>query len=197
MLRTGIAVLLLVFSVAAGAAEIVLPASDFERDQAVVALYRTSSLASGKGTLTIRWTDVLGRVVEDRTIPVELTDENEIPFPLNLQRAVAMQNTLAAQFTFDGVNRKGEHDHRDERAQTNFIARPPDRDWRDYRIVMWQPYAVDMWKALQCWASMPGSTWAATSRLRTSCSVMISNGTPRTLQPTSTPHTTATFRTAR
>ena len=134
----------------ASAAEIVLPAPDLERDQAVVALYRSSGLASGKGSpRTIHWTDVLGRVIEDRTIPVELTDENEIPFPLNLRRAVAMKNTLTAQFTFDGVNRKGEHDHRDERAQADFIARPLDRDWRDYRIVMWQDYPADLWKALQ------------------------------------------------
>lgn len=120
-----------------------------ERDQAVTAIYRTSGLATGKGTLAVRWSDALGRVVEDRTIPVELSDENEIPFPLDMRRAVAMQNTLTANFTLEGVNRKGEPDRRDERAQVNFIARPPDRDWRDYRIIMWQDYPADQWKTLQ------------------------------------------------
>jgi len=143
------AALLPLLSLTACAAEIVLPAPDMERDQAVTAIYRTSGLATGKGTLAVRWSDALGRVVEDRTIPVELSDENEIPFPLDMRRAVAMQNTLTANFTLEGVNRKGEPDRRDERAQVNFIARPPDRDWRDYRIIMWQDYPADQWKTLQ------------------------------------------------
>jgi hypothetical protein len=149
MLRPGIGLLLLASSVAASAAEIVLSAADLERDQVVMALYRTSDLASGKGTLALRWTDVLGRVVEDWTLPVELTDENEIRFPLDVRRAVAMKNTLAAHFVFDGVNRKGASDHRDEQAQVSFIARPPDRDWRDYRIIMWQDYPANLWKTLK------------------------------------------------
>ena len=120
-----------------------------ERYQPVTAVYRTGRLATGKGTLAVRWTDALGRVVEDRAVPVELTDESEIRFPLEMHRAVAMQNTLAVHFTFDGTNRKGEADHRDEQAQVNFIARPPDRDWRDYRIIMWQDYPAGLWKTLR------------------------------------------------
>ena len=149
MFRPGLGVVLLIFNVAAGAAEIVLPAPDLERDQPVTAVYRTGRLATGKGTLAVRWTDAFGRVVEDRTIPVELTDENEIRFPLDMHRAAAMQNTLAVHFTFHGTNRKGEADHRDEQAQVNFIARPPDRDWRDYRIIMWQDYPAGLWKTLK------------------------------------------------
>jgi hypothetical protein len=139
----------LLLAAAASAAEIVLPAPDLERGQAVTAIYRTNGLATGKGTLAVRWTDALDRLVEDRAIPVVLTDENEIRFPLDLHRAVAMQNTLAAHFTFDGANRKGQPDHRDEQARTTFIARPPDRDWRDYRIIMWQDYPAGAWKTLE------------------------------------------------
>jgi Beta-galactosidase len=149
MFRPGIGLLLLASGVAASAAEIVLPSADLERDKVVMSLYRTSGLASGKGKLTVRWTDVLGRVVEDQSLPVELTDENEIRFPLDLRRAVAMKNTVTARFVFDGVNRKGEPDHRDEQARVNFIARPPDRDWKDYRIVMWQDYPANLWKTLK------------------------------------------------
>lgn len=140
-----------VFLAAAGlsAAEIVLPAPDMERGQVVTALYRTNGLATGKGTLEIRWTDVLSRTVEERALPVVLTDENEIRFPLDLRRAVAMRNTLAAHFTFEGANRKGQPDRRDEHAQAAFIARPPDRDWRDYRIIMWQDYPASAWKTLE------------------------------------------------
>ncbi len=149
MQRAWLAALLPLLNMAAIAAEIALPEPDLERDQTVTAVYRTSAgLATGKGTLEIHWTDALGRVVEDRTIPVELTDESEIRFPLDLRRAVAMQNTLAAHLTFEGLNHKGEPDHRDETAQTTFIARPPDRDWRDYRIIMWQHYPANQWPTL-------------------------------------------------
>ena len=141
--------LVLLFNVTAWAAEIVLPAPDMERDQTVTAIYRTGGLATGKGTLTVHWSDALDRIVQDRSIPVELRDENEIRFPLEMQRAVAMQNTLSARLTFDGVNRKGEADSRNEWAEINFIARPPDRDWRDYRIIMWQNYPAELWKTLQ------------------------------------------------
>ena len=57
-------------------------------------MFRVGLQATGKGTLRIRWTDVYGRVVEDRTQPVALTDERELRFPLDLRRAVAMQNQL-------------------------------------------------------------------------------------------------------
>ncbi|HLK19868.1 MAG TPA: beta-galactosidase, partial [Bryobacteraceae bacterium] len=143
------AALLSLLCSASRAAEIVLPALDFERDQTITAIYRTGSLATGKGTLEITWRDALDRVVEERKVPVRLIDESEIRFSLDLHRAVAMQNTLAAHFIFDGVNRKGAADHRDETAQANFIARPPDRDWRDYRIVMWQQYPRGQWATLQ------------------------------------------------
>ncbi|MFN7995031.1 MAG: alpha-amylase family protein [Bryobacteraceae bacterium] len=147
MFRLALLFVFLSSSFCATAAEIVLPAPDMERDAVVSATYRTG-LGTGKGTLTIHWSDALGRVVEDRSIPIELTDESEIHFPLDMRRAVAMQNTLAAHFTFEGANRKGEPDHRDEHAQTDFIARPADRDWRDYRIIMWQDYPANAWKTL-------------------------------------------------
>src|SRR5208337_2444327 len=70
---------------AAFAAQIVLPAPALERDAPVTAIYLTNGQATGKGTLTVRWADILGRVVEERQIPVELTDEFEIRFPLDLR----------------------------------------------------------------------------------------------------------------
>lgn len=148
MIRARVAAVLPLLCAVSSAAQIVLPALDFERDQTITATYRTNSLATGKGTLEIVWRDALNRVVEERKNPVELTDESEIRFPLDLRRAVAMENTIAAHFTFEGVNRKGA-DHRDETAQTNFIARPADRDWRDYRIIMWQQYPQEQWATLK------------------------------------------------
>ena len=148
MIRERLATVLFLLHVVSPAAEIVLPAPDLERNQTVTATYRTGSLATGKGSLEIIWSDSLGRVVERRKLPIELTDESEVRFPLDLRRAVAMQNTLTAHFTFEGINRKGATDHRDETAQASFIARPPDRDWKDYRIMMWQQYPAEQWSTL-------------------------------------------------
>lgn len=121
-----------------GAAEVILPGPALERDRPVTLIYKTGLQATGKGELHVNWTDILGRVVENRTIPVELTDENEIRFPLDLRRAVAMQNELHVHFSFHGVNKKGKEDHREEDADASFIARPLNSNWWDYMIIMWQ-----------------------------------------------------------
>jgi hypothetical protein len=131
--------ILVCLTLPAAAAEIVLPASALERDSTITALFRTNRQATGKAVLAIRWTDALDRVVEDRKLPVELADENEIRFPLNLRRAAAMANELQVHFTFDGFDKKGAPDHREEDARASFVARPPDRNWSDYAIIMWQP----------------------------------------------------------
>jgi hypothetical protein len=124
----------------ATAGEILLPSQALERDSVVAATYRTNGLATGKGELAISWTDVHGRLVDDRKIPVELTDEDHIGFPLDLRRAAAMKNSLQVHFSFEGRNKKGEPDKREEDAAATFIARPPGRQWRDYIIMMWQNY---------------------------------------------------------
>jgi hypothetical protein len=122
------------------AGQIILPSHALERDAVVNAVYRTNRLATGKGELTLNWTDAHGRLVDDRKIPVELIDEDQIGFSLDLRRASAIKNTLHAHFAFEGRNRKGEPDKREEDAEITFIARPPGRQWRDYMIMMWQQY---------------------------------------------------------
>ena len=124
------------------AGEIVLPSQAMERDAVVEAVYRTNSLATGSGQLAITWTDVHGRVVDERKIPIELTDEDRAGFRLDMRRAVAMKNTLRVHFSFEGRNKKGEPDKREEDAAIDFVARPPDRQWRDYMIMMWQDYGT-------------------------------------------------------
>ena len=120
--------------------EIILPSNALERDRTVEAVYRTGSQATGKGTLAVQWTDVFSRVVEDRKIPIQLEDENEVGFKLDLRRAVAMKNELRVHFSFRGVNQKGERDVREEDAELSFLARPPQRSWWDYTIMMWRQY---------------------------------------------------------
>jgi hypothetical protein len=123
-------------------AEIVLPSNALERDKPVQAAYRTNWQATGKGTLSLQWTDVHGRVVEDRKIPVVLNDEMEIGFTLDLRRAAAIDNELRAHFSFEGVDKKGRPDRREEDAKVRFIAKP-DRKWWDYVILMWERYPAE------------------------------------------------------
>lgn len=133
-----LAIISLLAACAMPGAEIVLPGTAFERTGTIPVVYRTNAQATGRGVLSVRWTDALGRVVDERKIPVELTDEMEAGFDLDLRRAVAMKNQLHVEFVFEGKNKKGEPDRRNERAQTSFVARPPERKWRDYTILMWQ-----------------------------------------------------------
>jgi hypothetical protein len=131
------------------AGEILLPSPALERDSVLTATYRTNGLATGKGELAINWTDVHGRLVDDRKIPVELTDEDRIGFSLDLRRAAAMKNRLHVHFSFEGHNKKGEPDKREEDAEATFIARPPGRQWRDYIIMMWQNYNTHDFRLLK------------------------------------------------
>jgi hypothetical protein len=148
---------------AAGCAELVLPSRSLDRDGEVAVVYRTNQLATGKGTLALRWTDTYGRLVDDRTITVALTDENEFTFPIDLRRATAMKNQLKAHFSFEGTNKKGEPDRREEEAQTEFIARPSDPRWRDYTIIMWQHRTPEQFAELKK-IGIHGGQWVGRNR---------------------------------
>ena len=122
------------------AGEIVLPASALERDAIVSARYHLNAAVTGPGKISIHWTDVLGRVVEDRTTPFDLVDELDIQFLLDIRRAVAMKNHLQVHVSIQGKNQKGEVSNREEDAALDFVAKPPEDGWSDYQIIMWQPY---------------------------------------------------------
>ena len=113
-----IAAVVFALSAALGA-DLSLPSNAFERHGMIAATFRTNSLATGTGVLSIRWTDALGRVVVDRKLLVILTDESTISFQIDMTRAAAMRNQLRVHFTFDGKNRKGAADHRAEDAHVN------------------------------------------------------------------------------
>ncbi len=148
-MRIGLTIIAALLGQLCAAGELVLPEKAMERDKTVTALYRTIGQATGKGELRIKWTDTYGRVIEDRAIPVELSDETVIRFPLDLRRAVAMQNELRVHFVFDGLNKKGEKDHREEDAEVSFIAKPADASWWDYMIIMWQAGSADKFRQLE------------------------------------------------
>lgn len=147
--RQSLCLLLATVPLPAWSGEIILPSSALDRDARVQAHYKTELPGTGKGQLTITWTDVYGRLIEQRTIPFKLRDTTKVPFLLDLRRAVAMRNALAVRFSFMGVGKRGAQDRRDERAEISFIARPPDRTWWDYQIIMWQTRTAEQYAALK------------------------------------------------
>ena len=74
-----------------------------------------------------------------------------------------MRNTLDARFVFDGVNRKGQTDHREENARADFIASPPDRAWWDYNIIMWQQHPAAQEAVLKT-LGIDGGVWVGRNR---------------------------------
>ncbi len=152
----------LLTSLAAFGGEIVFPSTVLDRDAPVHALYRTYPLATGKGSLTVEWRDVHDRLVDSHKIVVQLNDETDIGFVLDLRRAAAMQNEVRAHFTFDGVNKKNAKDHRDENARISFVARPPAHSWWDYNIIMWQRYPAEMFAGLKTLGINGGETMGRT-----------------------------------
>ena len=145
------------------AGELILPSSTLERDSIVRVAYRMASTVTGHAVLAIYWSDSLGRTVEDETIAADLTDESEIGFPLDLRRAVAMKNTLRVHVSIDGKNRKGEPDRRTDDVESEFVARPLGRQWRDYAIVMWQEYPTKVIQDLQQ-LGIDGGQWSGRSQ---------------------------------
>lgn len=122
------------------AAELILPSRALERTGEAHITLRLRTPATGQGTVHFLWTDSYGRVVDDRTIEVSLHDESEIGLALDMRRAVAMKNTLRATFSLKD---------RSEEAETELLASPPERDWSDYHIIMWQNHPAELWPKLK------------------------------------------------
>ncbi|MBL8228581.1 MAG: beta-galactosidase [Bryobacterales bacterium] len=149
MLSLRSSALLLAACVSACGAQLILPAPALERDGIVPVVFRTAYQATGKGALSLKWTDQHGRTVDDREIALTLTDEPEFTFTIDLRRARAISNRLTARFRFQGKNAKGEEDKRDEEVVLDFLARPPDDRFTDYRIIMWQQYPAKSFPVLK------------------------------------------------
>lgn len=120
-------------------ARLILPYAVLERRGVVPIRFVMEHGYTGSGQLTVRWSDSLGRVVEEDTRPIELHDEIEFSFPLDLSRAIAMKNELQVRLSFEEVTAKGPH-HVDQEASSDFIAKPDVKGWNDYAIIMYQHY---------------------------------------------------------
>src|SRR5438067_8345592 len=122
---------------AAAADELLLPNS-MERNQPADCAYRFDKGLTGRGSLNIEWSDVVGRLVERRRIPVDLAAPPEVVFSLDLRRAAAMGNQLVAHLTLDGVEQNGGNRYLENEVSTSFIVPSADHPWSDYQIIMWQ-----------------------------------------------------------
>ncbi|MGI4852493.1 MAG: beta-galactosidase [Janthinobacterium lividum] len=140
-----------------GPAVLELPAKAFERNGKVAARLRFDHAHTGKGQLHVRWTDSLGRVVQDDSGPAELTDENQLGFTVDMTRAVAMRNTLEATYTLEEATATGTS-HVEESAKADFIAKPAVNGWRDYEIIMYQAYPATIQTQLQS-LGINGGQW--------------------------------------
>ena len=108
----------------AAAGELILPSSTLSGTGSVPITFKLPLGLTGKGTLQVRWTDSLDRLVEDGTVPIELTDETEIRFSIDLSRAIAMKNDLHAHLSLDGADARGKAGHHEEDADASFVFRP-------------------------------------------------------------------------
>src|SRR5215471_14700245 len=100
-------IVLLLWPWVAWSGEIVLPAPALDRDVDIQARYRIDAPTTGRGTLIVTWTDVYSRLIEQRSIPVDLRGGLDVAFPLDLRRAVAMRNRLTVRLSLAGIRREG------------------------------------------------------------------------------------------
>jgi len=131
------------------AADELVPPDAVERTQPIEVAYRFEHPATGHGFLDIEWSDVDGRLVERRRIPLDLADAAEVAFPLDATRAVTMKNRLTAHLSIDAVDPLGNKFHRENDEAASFIASPSDHPWSDYQIIMWQQQTQSGYAALK------------------------------------------------
>jgi Beta-galactosidase len=133
----------------AAADQLVVP-NAVDRSGTLEGSYRFDRPATGHGSLDLTWTDADGRIVERRRLPLALAAAPEVRFTLDLRRAVAMRNRLAAHLSLDTPgDAGGALQHRDDDAAAEFIAAPPARPWSDFQIIMWQPQTPAAYRALK------------------------------------------------
>src|SRR5262245_19535735 len=64
--------------------EIILPANALDRDAQVQVLYRATSPGTGKGQLTVSWTDVYDRLIAQQKLAFDLRNSTDVAFKLDL-----------------------------------------------------------------------------------------------------------------
>ena len=133
----------------AAAADQLVPPEVVTRTRPLEATYRFDKPATGRGFLDIEWSDVDGRVVEQRHLPLDLAGASELTLPLDITRAVTMKNRIATHLSLDGVDQSGGAVHREDDEARSFVVEPSDNPWSDFQIIMWQPNSQVGYAALK------------------------------------------------
>jgi hypothetical protein len=132
----------------ASADEIVFPQA-LERNRSAEVVYRFGTPAVGHGFLDIEWSDAVGRMVERRRISLDLSKAFEVPFTLDIRRAVTIKQQLTVHLLLDQSGQKGNEIDRENRESSSFIVPPSDNPWSDYQIIMWQPQTPAGYRTLK------------------------------------------------
>lgn len=153
--------LLLLGRPGAAMADAILLPQDLTRDRVIAATYRLDAPVTGTGTLAITWTDALGRLVEQRSLPVALAHAARIVFPLDLRRAVVTGNHLSARLTLRRRTAAGGLGRRVTTAAADLIVPPAARGWPDYQAILWQPRSLVQYRALRRLGVTAGMIYAS------------------------------------
>ena len=94
---------------------------------------------TGRGVLSLRWTDSAGRLIVEDSRPVDPGAGDRIPFALDLRRAVPALNYLVASLTVDCSGAACQPEKSRDTAEATFVTLAPPANWWDYQIIMWQP----------------------------------------------------------
>jgi hopanoid biosynthesis associated RND transporter like protein HpnN len=146
-----LALALLAAATPARAATLEPPAAPLQGGPAARATLRLDAPASGPATLSVEWTDALGRTAQRSRTEITLRDSTAIPVPLDMRRAVAMDNRLAVT-----LERPGQPAIR---AEAGFTARPQ-AGWPDWVAIMWHPRTAAQYRALHAMGIAGGMAFA-------------------------------------
>ena len=135
-----VAMLAIGLAAPARADTLVPPAVALQGGAAANAVWRFDAPVTATGSLTLEWTDTLGRVVERRRTALDLRGVREVAIPLDMRRALAMENRLAGVLQLTGQPAR--------HAEVRFIARPP-AGWTDWHAIMWQGRDAAAYRILQ------------------------------------------------
>jgi hypothetical protein len=77
--------------------ELLLPPA-VDQNQSIVIVDGLEHPATGQGFLDVEWSDVDGRVIERRRIPLDLTKASQVAFSLDTGRALTLEKSADRPF---------------------------------------------------------------------------------------------------
>ncbi|MDR3439936.1 beta-galactosidase [Telmatospirillum sp.] len=138
-----------VFAPSVVAGTLLLPEPAIDRVAPWAVVYRLEHPITGTGSATLDWSDSLGRVVEERSWPITLSQVADIAFSIDLRRAVTSVNKLTVHLDVDCQVSDCPGGHWQDAATAQFVVPPWDDDWWDYQILMWQGQTERGYEALK------------------------------------------------